>query len=64
VMSHIRNTVDKNKLRENPERCLMKDTGMNLKVFLKKDKWAYEFITMMTARNQETLANERKEKTE
>lgn len=57
VMSHIRNTVDKNKLRENPERCLMKDTGMGLKVFLKKDKWAYEFITMMTERNRKDLEN-------
>ena len=37
----------------------MKDTGMGLKVFLKKDKWAYEFITMMTERNRKELEKEK-----
>lgn len=57
VMSHNRNTVDKNKLRETPERCKAQDTKVVLKGFLGKDKWALNFIKEKTAEAQKQLAS-------
>lgn len=58
VMSHTRNTVDKNKLRLMPERTRAQDTGVTLKAFLGKDKWAYKFIMDRTAEAEKEFAEQ------
>lgn len=56
VISHASNTVDKYQLRQTPERCLMKESGVSLKSFLQKDKWAIKFIQEQTELVQAKMA--------